>query len=311
MISMEDRDGWIWVDGSLVPWREAKVHILSYTFQHGAGIFEGVRAYRGASGTAIFRLEEHTDRFFDSAKILGMPLPFSRAELLEAQVEVVRRSGLESCYIRPVAFYDGKTVGVSAAGNGVHVAIAAWEWNNYLGAKAQSEGIRVKTSSYQRLHLGSAMGKAKANGHYINSMLAVMEARSIGCDDALMLDANSCVAECSTSNIFLVRGGRIATPDPTSILLGVTRDTVMALAAERGWTVDERRITRDELYCADELFVTGTAAEVTPVVELDGRAIGAGSPGPLTRALQEDFLAVVEGRDAARAHWLTPVGSAA
>lgn len=307
-MSMEDRDGFIWMDGTLVPWRDAKVHMLSYTFQHGAGVFEGVRAYDGSLGAAVFRLQDHTRRLFDSARMLQMPLACTLEEINAAQLDVIRANGLKHCYIRPVVFYDGKVVGVSAAGNGVHVAIACWEWDAYLGAEARDNGIRVKTSSFARHHPSAVLGKAKANGHYINSMLAVMEARRLGYNDALMLDGSGHVAECSTSNIFMLRRGILSTPDRAAILEGITRDTIMQLARERGLAVEERRITRDELYTADEIFITGTAAEVTPVVELDGLTIGNGRSGETTRMLQQAFADVVEGRDAAKHHWLTPVG---
>ncbi len=309
-MSMEDRDGWIWMDGRLVPWRDAKVHMLSYTFQHGAGCFEGVRAYDGLLGPAVFRLRDHTERFFNSAKILGMPMPFTLDEIDAAHLAVIRANGLHQCYIRPVGYYDGKVVGVSAAGNDVHVAIAVWPWEAYLGDEARERGIRVKTSSFTRHHPNAALGKAKANGHYINSMLAVMEARRSGYSDALMLDMHGHVAECSTSNLFMLQGGRLATPPRTSVLEGITRDTVMTLARERCYPVEERVITRDELYCADELFVTGTAAEVTPVVELDDRPIGGGSPGSVTRLLQEAYFDAVYGRDASKHGWLTPISDA-
>jgi branched-chain amino acid aminotransferase len=304
---MEDRDGVIWMDGQLVPWRDARVHVLSYTFQHGFGVFEGVRAYEGALGTAVFRLSDHTDRLFESAKILGMEIPFTPEELNEAQLALVKAGGLASCYLRPVAFCDGKTAGVSARGNDVHVAIAAWEWKDYLGSSAQQNGMRVKTSSFSRHHINAAMVKAKATGHYINSGMAADEAKRMGFDDAMMLDTYGFVSECSTSNIFVVSKGRIATPDRTTILQGITRDTMMVLAQERGFTVEERRITRDELYVADEIFVTGTAAEVTPVVQLDHAVIGQGSPGPLTKTLQEDFRSAVAGRLPSKQHWLTAV----
>jgi branched-chain amino acid aminotransferase len=278
--------------------------------QHGAGVFEGVRAYDGAGGLSIFRLQDHTDRLFDSAKILQMPLPFGKDEVNQAHIDVIRSNGLETCYLRPVAFYDGQVVGVSAQGNGVHVAVAAWEWAAYLGPQAQTCGIRVKTSSYCRHHINAAMVKAKANGHYINSMLAVQEARQQGFNDALMLDAHGYVAECSTSNIFVVRRGEIATPEKTAVLEGITRDTAIALARDMGLQVVERRMTRDELYCADEIFVTGTAAEITPMVELDNRVIGSGRPGPVTTAIQAVFDDAVHGRDRRYLHWLTPVPSA-
>jgi len=306
-MSMEDRDGYIWWDGELIPWRDARLHILSYTVQHGAGVFEGVRAYSGANGTAIFRLQDHTERLFDSAKILQMPLAFSQERINQAHVAAIKANGLTQCYIRTNVSYDGKVPGVSAVGNGVHVCVAAWEWNAYLGADTQTRGIRVKTSSFGRLHVNSALRKAKANGHYINSMLAVQEARQQGFNDALLLDTQGYVAECSTSNVFVIRRGVIATPERTAILEGITRDTIMTLASDRGFHVQERRITRDELYCADEVFITGTAAEITPVVELDNRIIGSGSRGPLTTELQTAFFAAVTGQDPHHLDWLTPV----
>jgi branched-chain amino acid aminotransferase len=306
-MSMEDRDGLIWLDGRLAPWRDARVHILSYTFQHGAGFFEGVRVYNGELGPAAFRLEEHTERFLASAKILQMEVPFTQAELVAAQIQVVAANQLDECYLRPVGFYDGKVVGVSAVGNDVHVAIAAWPWADYLGADAREKGIRVKTSSYSRHHVNAVMGKAKATGHYINSMLAVAEAKQQGFNDALMLDVHGYVAECSTSNVFLVRKGRLSTPDKTAVLEGITRATIIELAERAGIRVDERRITRDELYTADEVFLTGTAAEVTSIVELDNRTIGDGRPGLITRQLQEAYYLAATGKDAASHAWLSPV----
>jgi branched-chain amino acid aminotransferase len=307
-MSMEDRDGEIWMDGSFVPWRNATAHLLSYTFQHGAGVFEGLRCYDGALGPAIFRLGDHVRRLQDSAKIIGMAVPFAAEALSRAHCDVVRRNGLTSAYLRPICYYDGKVVGVSAEGNDVHVAIAAWTWDTYLGADAKEAGINVKTSSFSRHHAASTLGKAKANGHYLNSMLAVMEARRSGYRDALMLDPAGCVAECSTSNIFMVRRGILVTPDRSHILEGITRDTIMTLARDRGLAVEERRLTRDELYCADEVFVTGTAAEITPVTALDDRVIGNGRPGEVTAALQRAYDDAVRGRDAAHADWLTPIG---
>jgi branched-chain amino acid aminotransferase len=304
-MSMEDRDGYIWFDGELIRWRDARLHMLSYTVQHGAGVFEGIRAYAGERETAVFRLQDHTERLFDSAKILQMPVPFSMERINQAHIEAIRANGLAQCYIRTNVVYDGKVPGVSAQGNDVHVYVAAWEWNAYLGADAHTAGIRVKTSSFTRLHINTALRKAKANGHYINSMLAIQEAKQQGFNDALLLDTQGYVAECSTSNIFVIRRGIIATPERTTILEGITRDTIMRLAADRGLSVQECRITRDEVYCADEVFVTGTAAEITPVVELDNRAIGSGSRGPITATLQAAFAAAVTGRDAKHLDWLT------
>ncbi len=307
-MSMEDREGFIWSDGTLIRWRDARLHILSSTVQLGAGVFEGLRAYEGIRGTAIFRLREHTERLLDSAKILEMPVPFTAEQINLAQMSVVAANHLAQCYIRTNVIFDGKVAGVSAMGNGVHILVAAWEWNAYLGTDARDQGIRVKTSSYSRLHVNSALRKAKANGHYLNSLLAVHEAKHAGYDDALMLDTQGFVAECSTSNIFMVRRGLITTPDRTTILEGITRDTVMTLARDRGFGVEERRITRDDLYCADEVFVTGTAAEITPVVELDNRTIGAGSRGPITATLQEAFFHAAMGRDPKHVDWLTAIG---
>jgi len=307
-MSMESRAGYIWWDGELIPWSDARLHILSYTVQHGAGCFEGIRAYAGVTGTSVFRLREHTERLFDSAKILQMAVPYTPERINAAHLEAIRANKLTQCYIRTNVTYNGKVPGVSALGNDVHVSVAAWEWTAYLGADAHAKGIRVKTSSFGRLHINSALRKAKANGHYINSMLAVHEAKQQGFNDALMLDTQGYVAECSTSNVFVIRRGVISTPERTTILEGITRDTIMTLAADRGFAVEERRITRDEVYCADEVFVTGTAAEVTPVVELDNRKIGSGERGPITARLQAAFIDAVTGKDPKHGDWLTPVG---
>jgi branched-chain amino acid aminotransferase len=306
-MSMEDRDGYIWSDGTLIPWRDARAHMLSYTFQHGAGVFEGLRSYAGTMGTAVFRLQDHTERLFDSAKILQIPIPFDQARVNASHLQTIRANKLKQCYMRTNVWYDGTFAGVSALKNNVHLFVAAWEWSAYLGEDAPIHGIRVKTSSFSRIHINSAMRKAKANGHYINSMLAVHEAKQHGLNDALMLDTQGFVAECSTSNIFVVRRGIIATPDRTAILEGITRDTIMTLAADRGMVVEERRITRDEVYCADEVFVTGSAAEITPVVELDHRPIGGGLRGPITTMLQVAFHDAVTGNDSRHLDWLTPV----
>lgn len=306
-MSMENRDGYIWWDGELIAWRDARLHVLSYTVQHGAGVFEGVRAYSSEKGTCIFRLHDHTERLFDSAKILSMPMPFTKEQINRAHIEAIRSNRLEECYIRANVWYDGKVPGVSAQGNDVHVSVAAWEWNAYLGTDAHTRGIRVKTSSFNRLHINSALRKAKANGHYLNSMLAIHEAKQQGFNDALMLDTQGYVAECSTSNIFVVRRNRITTPERTTILEGITRETILTLASDRGLEVQERRVTRDEVYCADEVFTTGTAAEITPVIELDNRVIGAGSPGPITENLQRAFQDAVTGKDRKHLEWLTPI----
>ena len=304
-MNMEDRDGFIWVDGDLVPWRDAKFHVLTHTLHHGLGVFEGLRAYAGPRGSAVFRLQDHTNRLFNSAHILGMTLPYDRGTINEAHLSVMRANGFKECYFRPIAFYGGENVGVSASGNSVHVAVIAWPWADYHGKSASGAGIRLKTSSFCRLHHNSVFIKAKACGHYINSMMANMEAKASGHDDALLLDAYGYVAEASTSTIFVIRDGAISTPQKTSVLEGITRDTILVLAGERDLRVSERNITRDEIYCADEVFVTGTAAEVVPVAGLDGRRIGDGTPGPLTRDLQGAYRKLVQGQSGNHESWLT------
>jgi branched-chain amino acid aminotransferase len=311
LASMEDREGSIWLDGMLVQWREARVHVLSHTLHHGMGIFEGVRAYETSDGTAIFRLQDHTARFARSAHILQIELPFDSNALNAAHLEVVAANAQRACYIRPIAFYGGERVGVSARGNTVHVAIAAWPWDAYLGADAKTEGIRVKTSSFSRHHISSVMVHAKACGHYINSMLANHEAVSQGYGECLMLDVHGYAAEGSTENLFIVRNGVLHTPESSAVLEGITRDSIMILARDMGMHVVERKITRDEIYCADEAFFTGTAAEITPIRELDDRRIGTGAPGPVTRSLQEAYSTTVTGRNPKRAGWLSHVRTSA
>jgi branched-chain amino acid aminotransferase len=308
-MSMENRDGYIWWDGELIAWRDARLHVLSYTVQHGAGVFEGIRAYAGHRGTAVFRLDDHVRRLFDSAKILQIPMPYTVDQVKDAHLLAIQENGLNRCYMRTNAMYDGKAVGVSAQGNDVHLSVAAWEWDHYMDTGAHTRGIRVKTSSFNRIHVNSLLRKAKANGHYLNSMLAVHEAKMQGYDDALLLDTQGFVAECSTSNLFVIRDGKISTPERVTVLEGVTRDTVITLAKERGLSLQERRITRDEVYCADEVFITGTAVELTPVVELDNRAIGSGGRGPVTELLQTAFFDVVNGVDAKHLDWLTPLSA--
>jgi branched-chain amino acid aminotransferase len=306
-MSMADRDGWIWYDGKMVPWREANTHVLTHTLHYGLGVFEGVRAYETARGPAIFRLEDHTERLLNSAKILGMRLPFDAATINAAHLAVVRENGLKSCYFRPMAFYGSGKLGIAPPSNDVHVIIAAWPWGAYLGAEGLEKGIRVKTSSFMRHHVNVTMCKAKANGNYMNSILAHSEAARDGYDEALLLDVDGYVAEGSGENIFVVRRGKLYTPDLTSCLAGITRDTIMTLAKSLGYEVIEKRITRDELYIADEAFFTGTAAEVTPIRELDGRTIGDGTRGPITTALQSAYFKVVKGESAEHASWLTMV----
>lgn len=306
-MTMDDRDGVIWMDGQLIPWRDAKTHVLTHSLHYGMGAFEGVRAYNAATGTAIFRLQEHTERLFRSAHVLGMKIPFDRETLNEAQRSVVRLNNLESAYIRPLIYYGAEGMGLRADNLKVHVIVAAWEWGAYLGAENMQRGIRIKTSSFNRHHVNITMCKAKATGNYLNSMLALQEALACGYDEAMLLDREGYVAEGSGENIFIVRNGALYTPDLTAALEGITRETVITLAAEEGLPVREKRITRDEVYVADEAFFTGTAAEVTPIREVDGRMIGSGSRGPVTAKLQSRFFDVVHGRDEAHRGWLTPV----
>ncbi|MBM4189855.1 MAG: branched-chain amino acid transaminase [Betaproteobacteria bacterium] len=306
-MSMADRDGVIWYDGKMVPWREATTHVLTHTLHYGMGVFEGVRAYETPGGPAIFRLQDHTDRLFRSAHILGMKLPFSKDEINAAQLAVVRDNGLKSGYLRPMAFFGPEAMGISAKALSVHVIVAAWPWGAYMGAEALTQGIRVKTSSFSRHHVNITMCKAKANGNYMNSILAHKEAEMDGYQEALLLDVDGFVAEGSGENFFLIRNGTLYTPDTTSALEGITRDTIIQLAGELGIPVVEKRITRDEVYCADEAFFTGTAAEVTPIRELDNRTIGSGSRGPITERLQALYFDCVQGRSATHAGWLSPV----
>jgi len=307
MMTMADRDGLIWLDGEMVPWREAKTHVLTHTLHYGMGVFEGVRAYRTDEGAAIFRLREHTDRLFNSAHILGMAIPYDRETLNQAQRAVVRENGLASAYIRPMCFYGSEGMGLRADNLNVHVMVAAWEWGAYLGEDNMKNGIRIRVSSFTRHHVNITMCRAKANGNYMNSMMALQEALRDGYDEALLLDAEGYVMEGSGENIFIVREGVIYTPDLTSALDGITRKTVIALARELGIPVVEKRITRDEVYIADEAFFTGTAAEVTPIREVDGRAIGNGTRGPVTERLQGLYFDLVHGRLEAHADWLSLV----
>lgn len=307
MSTMDDRDGVIWLDGELLPWREARVHVLTHTLHYGMGVFEGVRAYKAIQGTAVFRLREHTDRLFRSAHILNMAIPYDKETLNQVQRLVVRENGLDTAYLRPMCFYGSEGMGLRADNLRVHVMVAAWPWGAYLGAENIERGIRVKTSSYTRHHVNITMCKAKANGNYMNSMLALQEALAAGCDEALLLDAEGYVTEGSGENIFIVRDGRLYTPDLTSALEGITRDTIVRLAQEIGVPLCEKRITRDEVYVADEAFFTGTAAEVTPIRELDGRRIGNGARGPITEHLQTLYFDQVHGRRETHPEWLTLV----
>lgn len=308
-MSMADRDGWIWQDGELRPWREATTHVLTHTLHYGMGVFEGVRAYKTPRGTAIFRLQEHTDRLFRSAHVNGMTMPFDKQTIYEAQREVVRANKLEECYLRPIAFYGSEAMGINTSKCSVHVAIAAWPWGAYLGPEAIENGIRVKTSSYARHHVNVTMCRAKSVGTYMNSILANQEAHADGYDEALLLDVDGFVAEGSGENIFIVRNGKLYEPELTSALEGITRDAIITLAQEAGIEVIAKRITRDEVYGADEAFFTGTAAEVTPIRELDRRAIGAGRRGPITEKLQKMFFECVTGKSEKHRAWNTPVAA--
>lgn len=306
-MSMADRDGFIWYDGKLVPWRDATTHVLTHSLHYGLAVFEGVRAYKSAGGTAIFRLKEHTDRLFNSAHIYLMKIPFDKQTLFEAQKEVVRANQLEECYIRPIAFYGSEKMGVSPKGANVHVAIAAWPWGAYLGVDGLEKGIRVKTASYMRHHVNVTMCRAKYSGTYANSILANTEAVEHGYDEALLLDVDGFVAEGSGENLFIVKNGRLYEPELTSALIGITRDAVITLAREAGYEVGAKRITRDDIYTADEAFFTGTAAEVTPIRELDGRSIGSGARGPITAKMQKMFFDCVNGKSDKHRDWLTRV----
>ncbi len=305
-VNLADRDGWIWLDGELVPWRDANVHVLTYTLHYGVGVFEGVRAYDTPSGPSFFRLPEHTERLFDSARILQIEMPYSQQQLLEAQCEVFAANDLREGYLRPVVYLGSESMGLRAVDLSVHAAIACWPWPDYMDPQSRERGIAVRTSSYARHHVNITMCKAKANGNYINSVLALREAQDAGCDEALLLDSEGYVAEGSGENIFVVKNGVIHTPELTSCLPGITRDTIMVFAAEQGFDVVERRITRDEIYIADEAFFTGTAAEVLPIRALDGRTIGDGRRGAITQQLQTLYFDQVRGRREAHPEWHTP-----
>jgi branched-chain amino acid aminotransferase len=306
-MSMADRDGFIWYDGKLVPWREATTHVLTHSLHYGLSVFEGVRAYKTAKGTAIFRLAEHTQRLINSGKIYLMNLPYTKAQLMEAQLEVVRANKLESCYLRPIAFYGSEKMGISTRGSTVHVAIAAWPWGAYLGEEGLEKGIRVKTSSYARHHVNVTMARAKVATTYANSILANLEATQHGYDEGLLLDTDGFVAEGAGENIFIVKDGRVYTPELTTALDGITWRSVQSICADLGIVVEKTRLTRDDIYICDEAFFTGTAAEVTPIRELDRRVIGAGSRGPVTEKIQSAFFDIVNGRNRKYHHWLTPV----
>jgi len=304
-MTMHDRDGLIWHNGKVVPWREAQVHVLTHTLHYGMGVFEGVRAYETARGPAIFRLRDHTQRLFNSAHILGMRIPYDRETIDEAQCIAVRENGLRSAYIRPMCFYGSEGMGLRADNLRVHCIVAAWDWGSYLGEENMTNGIRVRVSSFTRHHVNATMCRAKANGNYMNSMMALQEAIRDGYDEALLLDAEGYVTEGSGENVFLVRDGVLYTPELTSALDGITRRTIMTFADQIGLRVVTKRITRDEVYIADEAFFTGTAAEVTPIRSVDGREIGPGMRGPITEQLQSMYFDVVQGKREDHADWLS------
>ena len=306
-MSFSDRDGVIWMDGEMVPWRDATTHVLTHTLHYGMGVFEGVRAYKAEKGPAIFRLHDHTRRLFNSAHILGMKIPFDQETVNQAQIEAIRQNNLESGYIRPMAFYGSEGMGLRADNLRVHLSVAAWEWGAYLGEDNLKNGIRIRVSSYTRHHVNVSMCRAKANGHYINSMLALQEAIETGYDEALLLDTNGFVMEGSGENLFIIRDGVVYTPDLTSALDGITRSTAIRIIADQGLELVEKRITRDEVYICDEAFFTGTAAEVTPIRELDNRPIGSGTRGPITERIQSRFFDAVHGRIPEYEEWLTYV----
>ena len=304
---MEQREGWIWLDGQFVPWQEAKVHILTHTLHYGMGVFEGVRAYETDRGTAVFRLEDHTRRLFDSARILRINIPYTPDLINQVQKEILQKNDLKSAYIRPIVFYGAENMGLHANNLKVHLSVAAWEWGPYLGEANMTKGVRVKTSSFMRHHINVAMCKAKATGNYLNSILALQEAVDAGCDEALLLDVDGYVCEGSGENFFIVRDGMLFTPELSSALDGITRRTIIELASRLGCEVVEKRLTRDQVYIADEAFFTGTATEVMPIREIDERVIGEGSCGPITRRLQSLYLEVVRGSHAEYQRWLSYV----
>jgi branched-chain amino acid aminotransferase len=305
--SMSDRDGLIWFDKKMTPWREAQTHVLTHTLHYGLGVFEGVRAYEAEKGTAIFRLKEHTNRLFNSAHIVSMAMPFSKDEINQAQIDSVKENKLKSAYIRPMAFYGSEGMGISAKTLSTHVIVAAWSWGAYMGQEALEKGIAVKTSSFSRHHVNVTMCKAKANGNYMNSILAHQEAINDGYNEALLLDTQGFVSEGSGENIFLVKNGHLVTPSLSSALEGITRDTIIKIAKAHDIEVIEKNITRDEVYTADEAFFTGTAAEVTPIRALDRRNIGKGARGEVTELLQKTYFDVVSEKNTKYGDWLTYV----
>jgi len=303
---MVQKVNWIWMDGEFVRWDEAKIHVLTHTLHYGLGVFEGIRCYRCHSGrSGVFRLTEHISRLFDSAQIAQIEIPFAHEEIMEACKETLRINELQEGYVRPLVFIGDGVMGVNPQDNPIRVAIVTWEWGAYLGDDALQKGTRVRTSSYSRHHVNAMMTKAKICGNYVNSILAKREAVSLGYDEALMLDTDGYVSEASGENVFTVKDSTIKTPPLTSILAGITRDSVMIIAREKGFPVVEQRFTRDELYTADEVFFTGTAAEVTPVCEIDDRVIGRGMPGPITKEIQATFFRAARGELEHYRNWIS------
>lgn len=304
-MSFAEQDGYIWLDGEVVPWREAKVHVLTHTLHYGLGVFEGIRAYKTEKGPAVFRLDKHIDRLFESMKILNMPQPYPKETIIQVCCDMIRKNNLTACYIRPLCFYGAEGIGLHCQNLTTHVMIATWKWGDYLGEGAVKNGIRIKTVTILRHHVSSVMIKAKCTGYYVNSMLALQEAQSAGYDEGLMLDHQGFVAEGSGENFFMIRDGIVYTPPLGTVLEGVTRDTVMTLLAEHNIPCVERLFTRDEIYVADEAFFTGTAAEVTPIISLDNRLIGSGTPGPITQKIQQWYFDSVAARSDHHPEWLT------
>lgn len=307
-MNFADKDGFIWIDGEWLDWRDAKVHVCTNTLHYGLGAFEGIRAYTASNGRpAVFRLEEHIQRLFDSAKLVRLTINEDKATLMNVCVEAIKKNNLNSAYLRPMVFLGSEGMGLHANNLLSHTMIAAWEWGVYLGSDALSKGVRIKTSSFRRNHGDSLHARGKINGHYVNSMMALREAQLCGFDEALMLDHSGFVAEGSGENFFMVKNGEVLTPSPQSILLGVTRDTIITLCRDLGIPIRETQITRDAAYLADEAFFTGTAAEVTPIREIDHCVLGEGKPGPITLRLQQAYFDVVKGNNPKYSRWLTPV----
>jgi branched-chain amino acid aminotransferase len=303
---MVEKAKFIWFDGKMVPWDQAQVHVLTHTLHYGLGVFEGIRAYQCADGrTAIFRLKEHIRRLFDSAHVMLIDIPFTQDDLTAASCEILRVNGQKEAYIRPLVFLGEGVMGLNPKGSPIQVTIISWVWGAYLGDEGLRKGIRVKTSSFIRHHVNIMMTKTKTVGNYVNSIMAKLEAVQAGYDEALLLDTAGYVCEASGENIFLVKDGMLKTPPLTSILPGITRDCIITIAKDLGLKVKEDRFSRDELYLADEAFFTGTAAEVTPIREVDARIIGPGIPGPITKQIQAAYFAAVKGENVRYAHWLT------